>query len=162
VPLEQWYPNLFCPRATYAITQQLEGGTSYVLRWFRDVLHFTKSGFSETHQFYKLTKCLSNRMKWFRGRIWPSGHSLENMSYFEESLYSASIERMCWCISEAYKYKKRCHIGGHDDLFNCTIDCKKHTVDLALIASRFSKALLQERFTSKLWLWYKVEAWKLT
>jgi len=40
------------------------------------------------------------------------------------------------CASEACKYKKRNHNGGHDDLLhNCNIVCKKHTADLALIAS---------------------------
>jgi len=41
---------------------------------------------------------------------------------------------------------------------NCSIGCKKHTADLAIIASRFS----QESFTSKRWLSSKVEAWNFT
>ena len=37
---------------------------------------------------------------------------------------------LCWCTSEACKYKKRNHSGGHGDfLLNCNIDCKKHIAD---------------------------------
>jgi len=37
---------------------------------------------------------------------------------------------------------------------------KKHTADLALIASRFSQALSQECFTRKWWLSFNAETWK--
>jgi len=47
-------------------------------------------------------------------------------------------------------------------MLNCNINCKQHTADLALIASRFSQALLQESFTSKWWLSSKVKAWGFT
>jgi len=48
-------------------------------------------------------------------------------------------------------------------ILNCSISCsKKHTADLALVASRFSQALLQESFTSKWWLSSKVEAGNFT
>jgi len=51
---------------------------------------------------------------------------------------------VCWCTLEVCKYKKRNHNGGHEDfLLQCT-GCKKHTADLALTASRFSQAFLQE------------------
>jgi len=51
----------------------------------------------------------------------------------------------CWCTLKACKYIKRNHHGGHEDfLLKCNIGCKKHTADLARIASRFSQALLQE------------------
>jgi len=47
-----------------------------------------------------------------------------------------------WCTSEARKYKKRDHNAASDDLlFKRNIAWKKHTVDLALVASRFSHAL---------------------
>ena len=66
---------------------------------------------------------------------------------------------MCWCTSEAYKYNKRNHNGGHDDfLLNFNIGCKKHTADLALTASWFSHALLRENLTIKWWLWSRAEA----
>jgi len=39
---------------------------------------------------------------------------------------------------------------------------KKHSADLALIASRFSQALSQESSTSKCWLSPKVETWNFT
>jgi len=47
-------------------------------------------------------------------------------------------------------------------LLNCNIGWKKHTLDLALIASLFSQTLLQESFTRKWWLSFKVEIWKFT
>jgi len=54
------------------------------------------------------------------------------------------------CTPEACAYKKRDHNGGSDDfLLNCNIAWKKHTADLALVASRFSHALEEENFTSK-------------
>jgi len=37
---------------------------------------------------------------------------------------------------------------------------KKHTADLALIASRYLQTLSQENFTSKWWLSFKLETWK--
>ena len=52
---------------------------------------------------------------------------------------------VCWCTLEACKYTKRNHNSGHEGLLlKCNIGCKKHAADLALIASRFSQALLQE------------------
>jgi len=55
-----------------------------------------------------------------------------------------------WCTSEVCEYKKRDHNGGSDDfLLNCNIAWKKHTADLALVASRNSHALQQETFSSK-------------
>jgi len=52
---------------------------------------------------------------------------------------------VCWCTLEVCKYKKRNHNGGHKDfLLKYNIGCRKHTTDLALIASRFSQAFLQE------------------
>jgi len=35
---------------------------------------------------------------------------------------------VCWCTSEACKYKKRNHDSGHDDsLLKCTVGCEPHT-----------------------------------
>ena len=52
---------------------------------------------------------------------------------------------VCWCTLEVCEYEKRSHNGGHEDfLLKYNIGCKKHTADLALIASRFSQALLQD------------------
>jgi len=52
---------------------------------------------------------------------------------------------VCWCTLEVCKYEKRNHNSDHEDLlFKCNVGCKKHTADLALIASRFSQALLQD------------------
>ena len=52
---------------------------------------------------------------------------------------------VCWCTLEVCKYKKRNHNGGHEDiLLKCNVGCKKHTADLALMASIFSQAFLQE------------------
>ena len=45
---------------------------------------------------------------------------------------------------------------------NCKTACNKHIADLALIASRFSQALLQENFTSKWWFWSRVQARNIT
>jgi len=42
------------------------------------------------------------------------------------------------------------------------LPAKKHTADLALIASRFSEALLQDSLRSKWWLSSKVEALTFT
>jgi len=65
---------------------------------------------------------------------------------------------LCWCISEACKYKNRNHNGGHDNfLLNYNIGWKKHTADLALIATGFSQGLLQEIFMSKWWLSSKIK-----
>jgi len=72
---------------------------------------------------------------------------------------------VCWCTSEACKYRKRNHNDGHDDsLLNCNIRWKTHTADLALtnIAWRFSQTLSQDSFTRKWWLSFKVETWKFT
>jgi len=72
---------------------------------------------------------------------------------------------VCWCTSEACKYKKSNHNYGHDDsLLNCNIGWKKHTADLALtnIASRSSQTLSQESFTRKWWLSFKPETQKFT
>jgi len=65
---------------------------------------------------------------------------------------------VCWCTSEACKYKKRNHSGGYSDsLLNCSVAWKKRTADLAFTASRFS----QERFSSKGWLLFEVGTWNL-
>jgi len=59
---------------------------------------------------------------------------------------------VCWHTSEeACTYEKGNHHNGghHDFLLNCKIGRKKHTADLALIASRFLQALSQKNFTSK-------------
>jgi len=64
---------------------------------------------------------------------------------------------VCWCTSEARKYKKRHHnVGYNDFLLNCNVGCKN------LNAMRFSQPRLQESFTSKWWLWSKVDAWNFT
>jgi len=54
------------------------------------------------------------------------------------------------------------HSDGRDDsLLNSSIGCKRHTADLALIGSRFWQTLSQEGFTSKWWLLFNVEIWKI-
>jgi len=70
---------------------------------------------------------------------------------------------VCWCASEALKYVKCNHNGGHDDfLHKCINVCKNHIANLALKASRFSQALLQGSPTRKWLLSLKVEAWYFT
>jgi len=69
---------------------------------------------------------------------------------------------VCWCTSEARKYKKRNHDDHNGFLLNCNIGCKEHTADLALKPSRFSQSVLHERFMSKWWLSSKIEAWNFT
>jgi len=51
---------------------------------------------------------------------------------------------VCWCAPEVCKYNKRKYNDGHDDFLLKCNDCKKHTADAALTASRFSQALSQE------------------
>jgi len=72
--------------------------------------------------------------------------------------------KVCWCLSKSCKHKKLSRNSGHDDILrNCILlPAKKHTADLALIASRFSEALLQDSLTSKRWLSSKVEALTFT
>jgi len=77
-----------------------------------------------------------------------------------QSRYSASIDLVLWCTSEACKYTKCSYNGGHDNfLLNSNIGWKKHSGDVALIASRFSQSISQESFISKWWFSSKVEAW---
>jgi len=66
-----------------------------------------------------------------------------------KSRYLASITSVLVYISRCVNIKKRNHTGGNDFLFNFNIGCKRHTAELALIASRFSQALSQESFTIK-------------
>jgi len=72
---------------------------------------------------------------------------------------------VCWCVQKAWKYKSGYHNGGHDNfLLNCNVGCKKTqpNEEHALIAWRFSQALLKKGFTSKWWLSSKVKAWNFT
>jgi len=70
---------------------------------------------------------------------------------------------VCWCTSEACKYKKRNHNCGHYGfLLNGNIGCKKHAADLAFIAPGFSQALFQESLARKWWLLSEVEAWNFS
>jgi len=71
--------KLFCSRATWAITQQFEGRTSYAMWLFPHMLTFTKStNFSEIYYFFNIDKiALQPGWNGFAGRIWPSGRSLE-------------------------------------------------------------------------------------
>jgi len=85
----------------------------------------------------------------------------------DSSLYIRPAETLalnaCWCRSETRKFEKRNHNGGHNNfLLNCNIACNKQTTDVALTASRFSHAFLQENFTSKRWFWFRVEARNFT
>ena len=79
-----------------------------------------------------------------------------------KSLLAASTELVLVYI-RTVNIKKRNHNGSHDDfLLSCKIGCKKQTADLALMAPRFSRAFLQESFTSKCWVWSRVEAMNFT
>jgi len=50
---------------------------------------------------------------------------------------------VCWCTSEAHKYKKRNHNDGHNDfLLNWDKGCKKHT------AWKFTKNKLEKLVNS--------------
>jgi len=64
-----------------------------------------------------------------------------------QGLYANALRfgSQLWEIRFGSKYQKRNRNGGHDDfLRNCSIGCKKHAADRALVALRFSQMLLQE------------------
>jgi len=87
---------------------------------------------------------------------------------FESVIVIIIVIELKWCnwsnsgvglYQQPCKYKKRNLNGGHDDfLLNCTIGCWRYTADLAFIASRLSRAILQESITSKWWLSSKLRA----
>jgi len=55
-------------------------------------------------------------------RVTFSQGFLSGGGVLEQSCYLVSIDRVCWCSSEARKHKKRNHTGGPNNfLFKCNI-----------------------------------------
>jgi len=62
---------------------------------------------------------------------------------------------LCWCTSEACKYKNAIIIAATMTTMTTAILATKGIHK----ASRFSQALLHDSFTSKWWLSFKIETW---
>jgi len=89
--------------------------------------------------------------------------------YFRTNVGAKSLTwlqlNVCWCRlhQQRVNINKRNHNGGCDDfLINCNIDCKKHTTDLALIASSLSQAVWQGNCTRKWWFSTKMKHWNFS
>jgi len=89
---------------------------------------------------------------------WIRSTSFMRESFVDQLRESVSLStvatrlrlNVCWYTSEARKYRKCNHNGGHNDfLLNCNISCKKHTANLGLKPPIFPLSVLHERFISK-------------
>jgi len=74
------------------------------------------------------------------------------------------LDWTCACVHEKRVNIKSAIImaGTMTSCSTAILAAKKHTADLALAVSRFSHAFLQVNFTSKWWLWSRVEARNFT